>query len=134
MPDVSAPEEIPKRIIERDERGRLLKGSVLNSMGGRKQDPWKDLKRHISNDLDFLYSEAVRLIKYSDNEKVKASMVLGLLNMLKPKVETSNENFNTLSHATMQNLYEIIVKQEEELKSLRKKSLIPVEVKTEGEE
>jgi len=117
-----SPEEA-KSSVKRNKNGTLMKGSVINPYGPINVNAWTSLRKKIGNDLDFLYKEAIRLIQFADKDSVKAGILLGLLNMLKPKVEPEHlSNVSSLSHATMQHLYETIVKQEEEIRKLRNKN------------
>ena len=107
--------------VDRDEKGRIKPGSVLNPHGNTKAKIWSKLREKIGADIDELYTEAKDLIKSTTSDSVKANLILTLLGMIKPKTEIEDEGGEIISMKTYHEALSTIVVQASKIEELEKK-------------
>ena len=111
--------------VDRDEKGRIKPGSVLNPHGNTKAKIWSKLREKIGADIDELYTEAKDLIKSTTSDSVKANLILTLLGMIKPKTEIEDEGGEIVSMKTYHEALSTIVAQASKIEELEKKIKAP---------
>ena len=111
--------------IERDAKGRVLPGSVLNPNGNTHLTAWNQLKKKIGEDLEEFYAEAKALIKSTTSDSVKANLILTLLGMIKPKTEIEDESGEIVSMKTYHEALSTIVTQASKIEELEKRIKAP---------